>query len=199
MFLGLSSVVMGGYPEIFLGLVATNFAVNCISFLFSMYARGNLSEAAGCLFLEFGGSGRMLKSFDEGTMRGERPGFVASPKETVAIEHMPLRHMPFEYGMIGVNALGVAYTAAYGLNLLPAMAGTAEIAAAGFWCAFHLFFQAYAVSKFNRGVFSEPPYMGTIRAMWKHLSDIPGNMNAPCSTQNDKAQPHRLEEGGKDL
>jgi len=204
MFTGISSVAMGADPEIFLAGVGLSFIVNFSTFLFSMYARGHLrpmefltsaehrSEALGCLFLEFGGSGKMLKSFDEGTMRGERPGFDASPKEVPAVERQPMRELPFEYAMIGANAAGVAYTAAYAFNLLPGMGGTFEMTAAGFWCLFHLFFGVNALAKFNRGVYTETPYLGTVQKICNHLS---ANPNQPLSGPRPNFDPNLSEEG----
>lgn len=209
MFMGLTSILMGATETsrmFFLIMVGASFSINVSAFLASMYSRGYLRESAGCIFLDFAGLSRMLKSFDEGTMRGERPPFEPSPKESNAPERLPLSKLSLEYALMLVNTAGVLYTMDYGRDLVQKilenfglnfkrMDGTLEITAAGIWCAINLIAQVYALGKFNRGVFTQTPYLGVLKSFIDRVAQLPNNLY-PLRGNTDPLL-HLNEEGGK--
>ncbi len=194
MGLGISTVLMGANPLGFLSLLVLCFGFNMTAFLYSMRKRGffrwdNMKETLACMYLDFGGLNRMLKSFYQGTIWGERPPFEPSPKESVVIEKVPLRKLWMEYGLLAGNATALGYTMLYGFSpqikqavallsqqaadYIPLMGGTPEMLLAGVWTAFHGVLIGTALKKFNKGVYTERPYVGTLKAIWKDLSPGP--------------------------
>src|SRR3989339_542850 len=157
MFGGLSSVIMGKTPEqaaVFLAMVGATFGINMSSFLGVMRSRGflekgYLKETLGCLYIEFGGLGRMLQSFYEGTVWGERPPFVPSPKESIARERVPWSTLWFEMSLAGSNLLALAYAHDYVLS----QQGQAGMFAAAFWTLLHAGVGAGTLLAFNRGIY----------------------------------------------
>jgi hypothetical protein len=155
-------------------LVSATFGLNMAAFLYSMHTRGNKwysKDTLGCLLIEWAGLHRMMQSFYEGFILGERPPFKPSPKEVVVPIKAPMSELWFQ------NSLLLANISAFTYSLLSAGGGgsSAMLLASG-WAGLHAFFGAnalYGPFSINKGIYKDEPYLESLRSLKEHFCKTP--------------------------